>query len=108
MLLMERSINPCSAEWNMASLFNIGTGKAASYETKEFLLNVAYIGKNLKMDLLKNVHEITFKEAMKRQQLHIFASEGAKRKIKSNGKVKEVKIQRFACRNFMFSITSKK
>ena len=45
MLLTEQSINPFSTELDMESLFNIGSGKAASNETKELLLNVANIGR---------------------------------------------------------------
>ena len=94
---MEQSINPFSPELDTESLFNIGFGKAASNETKEFLLNVANIGRESQDRFIEECSQNPDrfeKEAIRRQKLNTFACEGAKRKIKSNGKVKEVKMER--------------
>ena len=79
------------------SLLNKGSGRAASNETKAFLLNVVNIGKESQDRFIKECSQNPNrfeKEAIERQKLNTFSCEGTKRKIKSNGKVKEVKMGR--------------
>ena len=51
--LLQQTMNPFSSELDKDSLFNIGSGKATSEETKNFLLTVANIGQNPYESVLK-------------------------------------------------------
>ena len=75
----------------------MGSGKAATNKTKEFLLNVASIGKEIQDQFIKECSENSNRfenEAVRRTKMDTFATEGAKRIVKSNGKLKEVKMER--------------
>ena len=95
--LLRETINPFSKELDKNDLFNIGSGKAASKETKEFLLSLQTIGEKAQA---KFVAECTADKArfedqpIKQEKMSTFANEGVKRKIKSDGKFKEVKMER--------------
>ena len=77
-------------------LFNIGSGKAASNKAKEFLLNVASIGKEMQEQFIKESSQNSNRfenEAIRRTKMDTFATEGAKRIVKSNDKLKEFKME---------------
>ena len=56
--MFDQPMTPSSPGQDQECLFNFGSGKAASNKTKEFLLNVASIGKEIRINLLKNVLRI--------------------------------------------------
>ena len=90
-------MNPFSSEQDQECLCNIGSGKVASNKTKEFLLNVANIGKETQDQFIKECSKNSNRfenEATRRTKMDTFATEGAKRIVKSNGKLKEVKMER--------------
>ena len=71
--------------------------KQASNKTKEFLLNVTSIGKQIQDQFIKECSENSNRfenEAIRRTKMDTFATEGAKQVVKSNGKLKEVKMER--------------
>ena len=95
--MFNQSMSPFSPEQDQECLFNFGSGKAASNKTKEFLLNVASIGKEIQDQFIKECSENSYRfedKAIRRTKMDTFATEGAKRIIKSNGKLKEVKMER--------------
>jgi len=80
------------------NLYNISTGKAASNETKSFLLNVIEIGARARDEFIQNCVQDpkSFERPISRQRIFTFASEGATRKKKSSDgiHVEEVKMER--------------
>ena len=95
--MLKQTMNPFSRKLDKDSLFNIGSGKSASEETKNFLLSVIKIGETAQNTFVNECTENRDRfenETIKRQKLSTFANEGAKRKLKKNGQVKEVKMER--------------
>lgn len=88
-------MDPFSVE-DPRSLVNIVTGKRASPETTQFLLNVNEIGKRAYEDFIERCHGNgdAFNQRITRQKIHTFASEGLKAKTRVAGKVKEVRMER--------------
>ena len=92
---IERTLNPFSNEIDRQHLFNIASGKSASDQTTNFLLNVPNIGHSAREKFVKECEENSaiFEEPIRRQKLATFASEGVPLK-KKDGKVTEVKMER--------------
>ena len=87
---IEESINPYDKNLENNILVNIDTGKGASPETTDFLLNVVE-----KESAIKEVNErpSRFEDAITRNKLSTFASEGVKLKTKNNNKISEVRME---------------
>ena len=95
--MFNQCMEPFSPQQDQGCLFNIGSGKAASNKTKEFLFNVARIGKEIQDQFIKECSENFNRfenEVIRRTKMDTLATEGAKRIVKSNGKLKEVKMER--------------
>ena len=96
--MFNQSMNTFSPDQDQECLFNIGSGKAASNKTKEFLLKVASIGKEIQDQFIEECSENSNRfenEAIRRTKMDTFATEGAKWIVKSNGNLKEVKMERY-------------
>ena len=93
---IEESINPFDKNLEKNILVNIDTGKGASPETTDLLLNVLEKGQSKKESFIKEVNErpSRFEDAITRNKLLIFASEGVKLKTKNNNKISEVRMER--------------
>ncbi|XP_031341089.1 uncharacterized protein LOC116169200 [Photinus pyralis] len=92
---IQNTLNPFDSRINKTKLFNLATGKAASGNTEDFLLNVLQIGEKARNDFLiecKNNNE-RFESPIKRQKVYTFASE-SKKLVKRDGKDTEVKLER--------------
>ncbi|GFW83425.1 hypothetical protein TNCV_2545231 [Trichonephila clavipes] len=78
-------------------LFNIASGKAASSEVEEFLLNVQEIGEKLRTTFIAEceLDSTRFERAIKKTPIHNFSSLLVKKKsVKIGGKHQEIKLQR--------------
>ena len=93
---MENTINPFAIDVDKDHLYDIGSGKCASKETKDFLLHVHENGTKLKKaftsECLKDPNRC--EKNITLQKLHRFASEEQKYKIKANEKLVVVKMER--------------
>ena len=69
-------------------LYNIATGKAASTETEDFLLNIQGKGEKARKKFIDDCIENPkrFEDRICRQALATFAIEAGKRRVRSNGK----------------------
>jgi hypothetical protein len=88
--MVQQTMNPFSAEIDPEKLYNIGTGKAASESTEQFLLNVAQIGEQRRCQFIVECIEDPnrFEKKIQKVKVITFASEVGKHKIKgSDGKV---------------------
>ena len=78
-------------------LYNICSGKAASKETTDFLLNVRENGNDARNQFIERCIEdpASFEKPIKKQKIFSFSSEGVKTKrIRGDGKIQEVKMER--------------
>ena len=77
-------------------LYDIGSGKCASKETKDFFLHVHENGIKLRQaftnDCIRDPNR--FEEKITLQKLHTFASEGQRYKMKANEQLADVKMER--------------
>ena len=82
--LIRETINPFTQNKGSA-LVNIATGKVASLETEQFLLNFQEYGARKRLKLLAGCIERPerFKERIERQKLHTFATELGKKKVQT-------------------------
>lgn len=73
------NINPFDDDINPSELFNLSSGKAASSETAEFLLNVSSIGVEQRDEFIGQcaVDSLRFDKPIKRNAVKSFASENA-------------------------------
>ena len=97
-------MNTFSAMVDKENLFNISTGKAASEETADILINTWHIGSSARdafvQDCCDNPSRYT--KAIKRQKIKIFSTESGKYKIYSSSENKG-----FVWEYFVSCITSK-
>ena len=94
--VISESVNPFSAHIEKEFLFNITTGKLASAETTDFLLNVSSLGFRAQGEFIDGcaADPSRFEKPIKRQMLKTFSSEGARvKKSLSDGKVFEMKME---------------
>lgn len=89
-------VNPFDSGLDDKQLFNISTGKVASHEVEQFLLNVDVNGDELRKKFIKECSESEerFEKPIPRLKILNFSSEVGKKNIKSGGKVQEVTMQR--------------
>ena len=95
--LLKDTMNPFNPDLDKECLFNIGSGKAATDATKKFLLSVSETGSEAQENFISEctANPKRFEDqSISRTEMHTFANEGAKRKVKLNGKVKEMKMER--------------
>ena len=88
--MVKETMNPFNIEIDPEQLYDIGTGKAASEKTVQFLLNVAEIGKKRRCQFINECIEdpSRFERRIQQEKVYTFASEVGKRKLQgSDGKV---------------------
>ncbi|GFW70277.1 hypothetical protein TNCV_5131031 [Trichonephila clavipes] len=93
----DQYVNPFSLDLSPDQLFNIASGKAASSEVEEFLLNVQEIGEKLRTTFIAEceLDSTRFERAIKKTPIHNFSSLLVKKKsVKIGGKHQEIKLQR--------------
>ena len=95
-LTITETMNQFSLDFNKETLFNIGSGKAASKEATSFLLHVTDIRKRACEGFIEECKNNPgrFEERIKRQKIHSFAKEGANFKLTTKNKIMEVKMER--------------
>ena len=78
--VISESVNPFSGHIEKEFLFNITTGKLASAETTDFLLNVSSLGFRAQGEFIDGcvADPSRFEKPIKRQMLKTFSSEGAR------------------------------
>lgn len=93
---IQKNMNPFDPELDKLSLYNISTGKAASPEVSNFLLNANSSGKKLKNDFISacSVSEDRFEQSIKLNKILNFVSGNKKQTVKVNDKEKCIKMQR--------------
>lgn len=95
---IEETLNPFDPSVDRNQLFNISTGKAASTNVEEFLLNVNTLGNDKKISFMKecNEDETRFSKPIKRNKVANFASDCVKGVYKSHisSKVANIKMER--------------
>ena len=81
--MIKANMNPFGTI-NPLYLFNIATGKSVSQLTGEFLLNISKIGEEeTNKFILECIEDPTrFNKSIKRQTIHLFATEGGTKNIK--------------------------
>lgn len=93
----DQYVNPFSLDLAPDQLFNIGSGKAASSEVEEFLLNIQKTGEELRTTFISECASDPkrFEKAIKKTSIHNFSSLLLKKKsVKIGGKQQEIKLQR--------------
>ena len=82
------TMNPFNKEVNPEYIFNLGSGKAASNATADFLLNCQQIGECAQENFIKECIQrpTRFEEKIARQKTSTFATELKKRKITNKDK----------------------
>lgn len=90
------NINPFSEDLCLSKLFNLTTGKAASDDTKNFLLNAESNGAKQMQTFIEECRNDgeRFQKPIKRNRIQNFLTDGAKRKVSSKKDVDEVKYER--------------
>ena len=87
------TMNPFNFNLDKNTLYNIGTGKGASTETSDFLLNYKKIGETAKEQFIQEVISSLerFEQPIKRQKVRTFASDlGVKKLTSKDNKIKAV------------------
>ena len=87
--MIKETMNPFDVNIDPDKLYNLGTGKAVSNKTEEFMLNIKANGEKYKKAFLEEciIDSLRFEKPIKRQTLHTFATESGKHKVKKDGKV---------------------
>ena len=90
------NINPFNPDLEKDKLFNISTGKAASEDTQNFLLNVMKIGKDRRDTFIEEcaAKNERFHERINRVKINNFQKEGIKVKAKKKNKTVEIELTR--------------
>ncbi|CAG9834603.1 unnamed protein product [Diabrotica balteata] len=93
----DQYVNPFGLDLSPDQLFNIGSGKAASSQVEEFLLNIQKNGGELRTNFISECASDSkrFEKAIKKTPIHNFSSLLLKKKsVKIGGKQQEIKLQR--------------
>ncbi|GBP23630.1 hypothetical protein EVAR_80247_1 [Eumeta japonica] len=93
----DQYVNPFSTDLSPDQLFNIGSGKAASSQVEEFLLNIEKNGEEQRTTFISECTSDPkrFEKAIKKTAIHNFSSLLSKKKpVKIGGKQQEIKLQR--------------
>lgn len=93
---VDKNINPFCDEINASNLFNLSTGKAASPETVEFLLNVTSIGQQQRDAFIEecSMDGTRFDRPIRRNKIKNFADENNNVKTATVKLADEVKLER--------------
>lgn len=91
-----KNINPFSGDINQSKLFNLSTGKAASEETTEFLLNVDSFGAKQMKTFISECHNdcARFDRPIKRNTIKNFTVETCKTKNPSSKRTDQTRAER--------------
>ena len=109
--LIDESMNPFSDKVSLDALYNIGSGKAASKETSDFLLNIKVIGSNAQEKFIQECIEDPIRfdhKCIKRQNVRTFAMEGEKYLMPGKEKLVEVKMERDLFGSILFIALQRK
>lgn len=90
-------MNPFSLDLSPHQLFNIGSGKAASSQVEDFLLNIEKNGEEQRTTFISECASDPkrFEKAIKKTPIHNFSSLLLKKKsLKIGGKQEQIKLQR--------------
>eukprot|EP00794_Sanderia_malayensis_P015514 gene15514-17096_t len=81
---IKETMNPFNLKSNPELLFNIGTGKAASQSTSEYLSNVSAIGERERKKFINECEKdpARFENPIKRVAVSTFATEAGKQRVK--------------------------
>ena len=91
--LIDTTMNPFSENIPKEQLYNIGSGRAASQETTNFLLTCKQIGSNAREKFITDNKR--FEKKLSKQKVSTLANEGIKYVTRSDkGKLVEVKMER--------------
>ena len=108
---IDETMNPFSKDIDPHHLFNIATGKSASDDTCNFLLDVASIGKKAREKFIAEciADPERFEKSLKKVKLSTFANEGVVKAVKGATKrLYEVKMERdLFGQIFMYSLQNK-
>lgn len=93
---INQNINPFRNDLDKDVLYNIATGRAATDEISNFLLNVEESGSHLRENFIAECATANdrFEKPIKRNAVNNFSASSAKRLVKVGNKVQEVKMQR--------------
>lgn len=93
---VSKNINPFSSDINKAKLFNLSSGKAASDETAEFLLNVQSLGRTQMNTFITEcvIDKNRFDRPIKRNCIKSFVSERTKSKNTKIQHIHETRTER--------------
>lgn len=82
---IKKTMNPFSGNVDKDSLFNLSTGKAASLNVTDYLLNVKSLGKEQKLKFISECFENStrFVRPIPRNKMYNFASDCVKKSFKS-------------------------
>lgn len=92
--VIEDSANPFSDLLQNNTLYNIGTGKAASEHTKKYLLSISENGDKARKKFIEecSLEKDRFNLPIKKQIVNNFETEGIKIQSKKQSKVKELEL----------------
>ena len=108
---IQESLNPFSEQIPKDQLYNIGSGKAASSDTSEFLLNVGSIGSELRETFIGECIEDStrFERRIQKRKIFTFATEGQKYKLRGkDDKIVEVRMERDLFGSILFLALQRK
>lgn len=90
------TLNPFDINIKKDCLFNLSTGKAATCETKEFLLNINKLGLEARDNFIKECREnpLRFEQPIKKYKISAFVNKGKKVNSNNCGKVEVTKFER--------------
>ncbi|CAH0563075.1 unnamed protein product [Brassicogethes aeneus] len=93
---IKQKMNPFDPDIDREQLYNIHTGKAASLEITQFLIDVESKGESLRKAFISKcaLDPTKFETPIKQNLVQNFASGGKKKKVAMGAKVQEVRMQR--------------
>lgn len=107
---LEKNINPFGDYINASKLFNLSTGKAASSETVDFLLNIQSNGQQQRDAFIKDcgIDSAHFDRPIKRNVVRNFAAENGRNKQSTVKQTDAAKIERNILGHMLCYSTDKK
>ena len=87
--MVKDTLNPFDENVDKEKLYNLGTEKAVSSNTEEFMLSIKTNRENLRRNFIKECVEDPprFDRPIKKHKMYTFATEPGKKKVLKNGKV---------------------
>ena len=88
MAMVKDTLSPFDENIDKEKLYNLGTGKAVSSNTEEFMLSIKTNGENLRRNIKECVeYPSRFERPIKKQKIYTFAAESGKKKVKKMEKL---------------------